>query len=70
MYKTKSSSRNINMKSQINIIATMTTLDFISSLPPMRVIVPKHQTRSAIPNIINPRDVPWQRVITVQIGPV
>ena len=30
MYKTKSSSRNINMKSQINIIATMTTLDFIS----------------------------------------
>ena len=30
MYKTKSSSSNINMKSQIDTIATMTTSDFIS----------------------------------------
>ena len=31
MYKTKSRHRNINMKSQINTIATMTTSDFISA---------------------------------------
>ena len=30
MYKIKSSPSNINMKSPINIIATITTLDFIS----------------------------------------
>ena len=38
--------------------------------PHMRVIVPEHKTRSVIPNIIIPRDVPWQRVITIQTGPV
>ena len=37
MYKTKSSSRNINIKSQINIIASMTTLDFISQSPLIRI---------------------------------
>ena len=34
MYKTMSKHRNINMKSQINIISTMTTSDFISIVPP------------------------------------
>ena len=38
--------------------------------PHKRVIVPEHQTRSAIPNIINPRDVLRQRVITIQTGPM
>ena len=39
--------------------------------PHMRVIVPEHQTRSAIPKIIiHPRGVSRQRVITIQIGPV
>ena len=38
--------------------------------PHMRVIVPEHKTRSAIPNIIIPRDVSRQRVITIQTGPV
>ena len=37
--------------------------------PHMRVIVPEHKTRSAIPNN-KPRDVPRQRVITIQTGPV
>ena len=57
MYKTKSRHRNINMKSTINTIATMTTPDFISPLPPhMRVVIPTHKTSSGIPKIILPRD--------------
>ena len=33
MYKTKSRHRNINMKSTINTISTITISDFISSTP-------------------------------------
>ena len=35
MYKTRSSPRNINMKSPIYTISTITESDFISSLPPI-----------------------------------
>ena len=46
MHKTGSNPRNINMKSQINIIATMTTLDFISTnaaAPPISYSSQHHQ---------------------------
>ena len=71
MYKTKSSPRNINMKSPTlhNLHCHHTRLHIITP-PHLRVIVPEHKTRFAIPNIIIPRDVPWQRVITIQTGPV
>ena len=62
-----SSPRNINMKSQIHYLNTQL---HIITPPHMRVIVPEHKTRSAIPNIILPRDVPRQQVITIQTGPV
>ena len=51
MYKTRSSPRNINMKSQIQYLNTQL---YIITPPHKRVIVPEHKTRSAIPNIILP----------------
>ena len=71
MYKTKSSPRNINMKSSTrhNLHCHHTRLHIITP-PHMRVIVPEHKTRSAIPNKNIPRDVSRQRVITIQTGPV
>ena len=54
-YKTRFSPRNINMKSSIshNLHFYNTRLHIITPHN-MRVIVPKHQTRFAIPNIIIP----------------
>ena len=47
MYKTTSNPRNINMKSEIHYLNTQL---HIITPPHMRVIVPEHRTRSAIPN--------------------
>ena len=71
MYRTRSNPRNINMKSlNSHILHSHHNALHIITPPHMRVIVPEHQTRSAILNIINPRGVLRQRVITFQTGPV
>ena len=64
--------RNINMKSSNlhNFHYKHVRLHIITP-PHNRVIVPEHQTRSAVPphkHSTNPRDVSWQRVIAIQTG--
>ena len=65
-----SSPKNINMKSPISTQSPLYQARLHIITPPhKRVIVPKHQTRSAIPNN-KPRDVSRQWVITIHTGPV
>ena len=53
-----SNPRNINMKSfKLSNFHYIHVQLHIITPPHMRVIVPEHKTRSAIPNIIIPRDV-------------
>ena len=55
MYRTRSNPRNINMKSPtLHHLHYHHSALHITTPPHMRVIVPEHQTRSAIPNMIFP----------------